>query len=56
MHGFYVDIAAKNMRFDVVVSFDEKDRDALCATIADEVRAAFPEYTVIVQPDTDMSD
>lgn len=56
MHGFYVDIAAKNMRFDVVVSFDEKDRDALCATIADEVRAAFPEYTVTVQPDTDMSD
>lgn len=56
MHGFYVDIAAKNMRFDVVVSFDEKDRNALCQTIAEEVRAAFPEYTVTVQPDTDMSD
>lgn len=56
MHGFYADLSEKTMRFDVVISFDEKDRDALCATIADEVRAAFPEYTVTVQPDTDMSD
>ena len=56
MHGFFADIAAKDIRFDVVVSFDEKDRVALCNTIADEVRAAFPGYTVMVQPDTDMSD
>ena len=56
MHGFYADQQTKYMRFDVVISFDEKDRNALCQTIADEVRTAFPEYTVTVQPDTDMSD
>ena len=56
MHGFFADTVAKNMRFDVVISFDEKDRNALCNAIAEEVKVAFPDYSVFVQPDTDISD
>lgn len=56
MHGFFADTQSKNIRFDVVISFDEKDRNALCKAIAEEVTKALPGYTVFVQPDTDLSD
>ncbi|MBO4741278.1 MAG: cation transporter [Bacteroidales bacterium] len=56
MHGFFADTQSKNIRFDVVISFDEKDRNALCDAIAEEVTKALPGYTVFVQPDTDLSD
>lgn len=56
MHGFYADMNEKTMRFDVVVSFDEKDRLLLCQTIANEVQAEYPDFKVLAQPDTDISD
>ena len=56
MHGFFADTESRYMRFDVVISFDEKDRNALCNAIAEEVKVAFPDYSVFVQPDTDISD
>ncbi|WP_051652284.1 cation diffusion facilitator family transporter [Mitsuokella jalaludinii] len=42
-HGFYVDIAAKEMRFDVVISFDIKPQEGL-QILYEEMKKAYPEY------------
>ena len=54
MHGFYVDTEAKDMRFDVVLSFEIEVKEAL-TTLARELKAAYPEYTVQIAPDVDVS-
>ncbi|MBQ8978430.1 MAG: cation transporter [Oscillospiraceae bacterium] len=56
MHGFYLTRETKNIRFDVVISFDEKDRKALYCTIADEVQKKYPDYTFAITPDTDFAE
>lgn len=56
MHGFYVDRVKKIMRFDLVVSFNEKDRDLLYRHVLDHVRQAFPDYTITANMDTDFSE
>ncbi len=55
MHGFYVDTERRTMRFDVVISF-ETDRDAALETLAREMRALYPDYTVQIVPDVDGTD
>lgn len=56
MHGFYVDIEKKTMRFDVVISFDVSDRKALYQTIVESVQKKYPEYQIMITLDTDTSD
>ncbi|MBR1639651.1 MAG: cation transporter [Treponema sp.] len=56
MHGFYVDEERKSMRFDIIVSFDSLDMKKLFDHVVEDVKAAFPDYTVHVQFDTDISD
>ena len=55
MHGFYADQEKKELRFDVVISFDA-DRAEAFATLTKEVSEAFPDYTVRITPDVDVSD
>lgn len=56
MHGFFVDEAAKIMRFDIVVSFDSPDMKYMYDHVVDDVRKAFPDYDIQVQFDFDISD
>ena len=56
MHGFYLDKEKQIIKFDVVISFESKDREAECNSIVQEVTAAFPGYSVKVNLDADMSD
>jgi len=55
IHGFYVDIKEKMMRFDAVMSFDIKLSEG-ARIICEEIKEAYPGYTVIVAPDVDISD
>ena len=55
MHGFYVDVAKKNLQFDVVLSFDVEHKAAI-NTLTQEVQAQFPSYTVQITPDIDLAD
>ena len=55
MHGFYIDEAKKNIRFDVVMSFDITHAEGI-KTICDEVKAIYPEYEPIIVADIDISD
>ena len=54
LHGFYVDLEEKEMRFDVVMSFDISPKEGL-ETIYKEICQAYPEYTIIITPDVDIS-
>ncbi len=55
MHGFYVDLSEKKMRFDAVLSFDIDRKEAL-SKLHDQVGKAFPDYKVTITPDVDLSD
>lgn len=55
MHGFYADIAKKNLQFDVVLSFDVTPKEAI-HTLTQEVQAKCPGYTVQITPDVDLAD
>lgn len=56
MHGFSVDEANKLVTFDVIISYDFKEREALHLHIVEEVSAVHPEYEFIVTLDADVSD
>ena len=55
LHGFYLDREEKTIRFDVVVSFDISPSEAL-EILMKEVKEEYPEYTVQIVPDIDISD
>ena len=56
MHGFYLDKEKKALRFDIVVSFDAKDRNAVYQSISEKVQKAFPGYSIQIAMDTDFSE
>ena len=56
MHGFYLEKDERTMRFDIVVSFDAKDRRAVYAEVVSDVQKAFPSYTLQVIMDTDFAE
>jgi len=56
MHGFYLDKAEKTIRFDIVVSFDAKDRRQVYREIFESVQKAYPDYTLQIAMDTDFSE
>ena len=56
MHGFYFDKEKKIIKFDIIISFDSKDREAECQEIMQEVLQAFPGYSLKINLDSDTSD
>ena len=56
LHGFYLLKEEKSIRFDLVISFDAKDRRAVYAEVVADVQKAFPEYTLHAAMDTDFSE
>lgn len=53
-HGFYLDIQAKEMHFDVVLSFDIKPDEAL-KILHEEMHKAYSKYNIHIIPDIDVS-
>ena len=53
-HGFYLDTEAKEMMFDVVMSFDIPPKEGLTILCA-EIRQAYPDYHIVITPDVDVS-
>ncbi len=54
IHGFYIDTELKEMRFDVVLSFDIKPDEGL-EILYREIREEFPGYNIRISPDVDIS-
>ncbi|ACV23088.1 cation diffusion facilitator family transporter [Slackia heliotrinireducens] len=55
-HGFYLDEELDRLSFDVVVSFDSKDRQAVADEIRREVQELYPQYKTVVLLDEDVSE
>ena len=55
MHGFYVDTESKTIRFDAVVSFDIKPKEAV-RILREDISAHYPDDTVHITPDIDLTD
>ncbi len=56
MHGFYVNEAERHITFDIVLDFAVPDRRQLYGQIVSEVQAMYPDYSVAVTLDRDLSD
>ena len=56
LHGFYLDKVEKTIRFDIVVSFDAKDRKQVYREVCENVQKAYPDYRLQVAMDTDFSE
>ena len=54
-HGFYLDEEQKRIQFDIIVSFDAPDRDAVYNDVVSRVRKKYPEYELYCTLDTDFS-
>lgn len=55
MHGFYLDMENKYIRFDVVINF-EQDSDKAVEIINKDIKKMYPEYTIVVATDLDTFD
>ena len=53
-HGFYVDVEAKEMRFDVVLSFDIAPTEGI-RILQEEMKQLYPEYDILIVPDVDFA-
>ena len=53
-HGFYVDTGARQMQFDVVMSFDIQPKEGL-RILHEEIQRAYPGYSIAIVPDVDVS-
>ena len=55
MHGFHVDVPAKEMRFDVVMSFGIRPKEGI-EILLKTIGQAYPDYAIQIVPDVDVSD
>ena len=53
IHGFHINKKVNVIRFDVVVSFDAKDRMAVQIDLMEKCKALYPGYTFQIAVDTD---
>ena len=56
MHGFYLLEEQKAMRFDAMISFDAKDRKAVCREVTERMQKEFLNYELQVTMDTDCAE
>ena len=56
MHGFYVNLEAKQINFDIIIDFAAPDRLAIYNAIVQEVQARYPDFAINIALDTDISD
>ncbi len=55
-HGFFLNETAKTVSIDVVIDFTVKDRAALLSALIEDFARVVPDYTFLINFDTDYSD
>ncbi len=56
LHGFYINADSRTMRFDVVISFEAKDRRIVYQKVVENVQKQYPDYQIIVGMDMDYNE
>lgn len=55
LHGFYLDIETKEMRFDVIFDFYTPLEEALIS-LQKQIKEAYPDYQITINVDLDVTD
>ena len=56
-HGFFADTANKTLTFDVIIDFDAPGgREQVYSDICREISELYPDYTIRITLDTDITD
>lgn len=56
LHGLYVDEIDKEIRFDLIISLDAKDRLKVLKEVIEDVKHHFPDYNIEAFPNIDYTD
>lgn len=56
MHGFYISREDKTITFDIILDFEDKNKEETYKAIHAEVSQKFPEYKIYITLDEDISD
>lgn len=56
MHGFYMDEIKKIISFDAIIDFAAKDRKKVFNQLVSDIQSAFPDYSIELTMDADISD
>ena len=56
LHGFYVNKAKKNVYFDLIIDFDEKNKEHLLKDIIEKLKTKYNDYNFNIILDSDISD
>ena len=56
MHGFYVNKKEKNISFDIIIDFNEKNKDEIYKEIYEKVSENYKDYDIKITMDFDASD
>lgn len=56
VHGFFADKNSKQMRFDLVISFEAKDRNEVYNKAIERIKLAYPEYEIQAGLDADFNE
>lgn len=56
LHGFFCSLEEKTLRFDIVIDYSAPDPAGLFAHIRQEVQTEYPDFSLHIQPDRDVSD
>ena len=56
MHGFYVDDIKKQIMFDLIIDFKEKDPNSIKECVLKEIKEKYPKYNYFIILDNDFSD
>ena len=55
-HGFYLDEENKTISFDIIIDYKEKYKDKIYKSIYDKIKTKYPDYTLLITLDVDVSD
>ena len=56
MHGFHAEKSLKQIHFDIIISFDAKNRQELYQEICERIQHQYPAYKISIDLDSDISD
>ena len=56
MHGFYVNKKEKSISFDIIIDFSDKNKEQVYKEIYEKVNTKYPEYSIKITMDFDVSD
>ena len=56
MHGFYANKKEKYINFDIIIDFEDREKNRIYSEIYDKLQEEYPDFKIIITMDMDVSD